>query len=57
LAETTPVSIVAGGWLALECGDGQAAAVAEALATAGFDDVGVRRDFADIERFVIGRRA
>jgi release factor glutamine methyltransferase len=56
LAETTPRSIVAGGWLALECGDGQAAAVATALATAGFAEVGVRTDFADIQRFVIGQR-
>ena len=56
LAETAPGSIVAGGWLALECGRGQTPAVAEALAAAGFDDIGVRRDFADVERFVIGRR-
>ena len=44
------------GWLALECGAGQAGAVAEALATAAYTDVGVREDFAGIERFVIGRR-
>ena len=56
LARSAPAALVAGGWLALECGAGQAGAVAGGLAAAGFADVGARRDFAGIERFVIGRR-
>jgi release factor glutamine methyltransferase len=42
--------------LALEVGEGQAEAVAELLAGAGFDGVETRRDLAGIERVVIGRR-
>jgi release factor glutamine methyltransferase len=42
--------------IALEVGAGQAAAVAELLAGAGFRDVGRRRDLAGIDRVVVGER-
>jgi len=38
----------------LECGAGQAQALRDALADAGFGDVGVDRDLAGIERVVWG---
>jgi len=41
--------------LALEVGDGQAAAVAELMFAAGFAEVETRRDLAGIERVVIGQ--
>ena len=43
--------------LALEVGAGQAGDVAQLVRDAGFDDVGVRRDLAGIERVVVGRRS
>jgi release factor glutamine methyltransferase len=46
----------AGGWVALEVGDGQAAAVAAMLRDAGFTEIQTRRDLAGIERVVWGRR-
>jgi release factor glutamine methyltransferase len=42
--------------IALEVGQGQAAAVSELVAEAGFDNVETRRDLAGIERVVLGRR-
>jgi release factor glutamine methyltransferase len=45
----------AGGCLALEVGEGQAAAVAAMLGEAGFPETEVRRDLAGIERVVVGR--
>jgi release factor glutamine methyltransferase len=42
--------------LALEVGAGQAPAVGELMARAGFGDVSVRRDLAGIERVVVGSR-
>jgi release factor glutamine methyltransferase len=42
--------------LALEIGEGQAAAVAAMLSEAGFEDVRTRRDLAGIERIVWGSR-
>lgn len=42
--------------LAMEVGEGQAAAVADLALAAGFRAVEVRRDLAGIERVVIGRR-
>lgn len=42
--------------LAVEVGEGQAPAVAQLMADAGFGDVEARRDLAGIERVVIGRR-
>jgi release factor glutamine methyltransferase len=44
------------GALALEIGEGQAAAVAELLRDAGFARTEVRRDLAGIERVVVGER-
>jgi release factor glutamine methyltransferase len=41
--------------LAVEVGEGQAPAVAELFAAAGFGQVEVRRDLAGIERVVVGR--
>jgi release factor glutamine methyltransferase len=46
----------AGGWLLLEHGYAQAAAVREMLADAGFTDVETRRDLAGHERATGGRR-
>jgi release factor glutamine methyltransferase len=43
-------------FVALEVGEGQAAAVAALLTAAGFPDVDRRRDLAGIERVVVGRR-
>jgi release factor glutamine methyltransferase len=43
------------GCLALEVGEGQAAAVGEMLREAGFTQIEVREDLAGIERIVIGR--
>jgi release factor glutamine methyltransferase len=44
------------GTVALEVGDGQAAAVGEMLARAGFAGTEARRDLAGTERLVLGRR-
>ena len=46
--------LTAGGHIVLECGAGQAQALRDALADAGFGDVGVDRDLAGIERVVWG---
>jgi release factor glutamine methyltransferase len=43
------------GALAVEVGEGQAAAVAELMRAAGFGEVEARRDLAGIERVVVGR--
>ena len=42
--------------LAIELGEGQAAAVAQLMRDAGFVDVHARRDLAGIERVVVGSR-
>ena len=42
--------------LALEVGEGQAAAVGELMREAGFGEIEVRKDLAEIERVVVGRR-
>jgi release factor glutamine methyltransferase len=42
--------------LAIEVGAGQAAAVADLIGAAGYEDVGTRRDLAGIERVVVGSR-
>jgi release factor glutamine methyltransferase len=42
--------------IALEVGAGQAASVAQMMRDAGFSDVAARRDLAEIDRVVIGRR-
>jgi release factor glutamine methyltransferase len=48
--------LVPGGWLLLEHGHAQGAAVRQLLLAAGFDDVSTRRDLADRERVSGGRR-
>jgi release factor glutamine methyltransferase len=58
-AQQTPNSAGGGGpagALALEVGEGQAAAVAELVREAGFGSVETRRDLAGIERVVVGER-
>jgi release factor glutamine methyltransferase len=45
-----------GGWLVLECGAGQAAAVVAELAGLGYGDAEVDRDLAGIDRVVWARR-
>jgi len=52
-----PAHLRAGGWLLLEHGHDQAAAVRALLAAHGFVDVASRRDLAGIERCSGGRRA
>ena len=47
---------LAAGVVALEVGEGQAAAVAALVEAAGYGGVEVRRDLAGIERVVVGRR-
>ena len=49
-------ALVPGGWLLLEHGFDQAAAVRELLASAGFTQVETRRDLAGLERATGGRR-
>ena len=44
-----------GGWLVLECGDGQAGALAQELAELGYLDVMKTHDLAGRERIVEGR--
>jgi release factor glutamine methyltransferase len=56
LRVTIPAAAAFAPVLALEVGEGQAAAVAEMLAEAGFADVKTRRDLAGIERIVWGSR-
>ena len=46
-----------GGWLVLECGDGQAGALAALLRSLGYRDVDATRDLAGVERVLAGRRA
>lgn len=45
-----------GGWLVLEIGSGQGAAVREVLAGVGLSEVEIRRDLAGLERIAVGQR-
>jgi release factor glutamine methyltransferase len=45
-----------GGWLMLECGDGQAAGLADALRSLGYEDVHATPDLAGRDRVVEARR-
>ena len=45
-----------GGWLALEIGHDQSAAVQKLMADAGFIDIHVKSDLSGIERFPVGRK-
>jgi release factor glutamine methyltransferase len=44
-----------GGWVVLECGDGQANSLAAGLRSLGYDPVRVSRDLAGVDRVVEGR--
>ena len=57
IVAAAPAHLRAGGWLLLEHGHDQAAAVRALLAAHGFVDVASRRDLAGIERCSGGRRA
>ena len=49
-------ALAPGGWLVLEAGDGQAAALASSLVELGYEDVTITPDLAGRERVVEGRR-
>lgn len=55
IVAAAPACLVPGGWLFLEHGYDQAAAVRELLRAAGFKDIASRRDLGDIERVSGGR--
>ncbi len=55
IIEGAPQHLASGGWLALEHGYNQAAAVRELLTRHGFAKVGSERDLAGIERISMGR--
>lgn len=57
LVSQAPDRLVAGGWLLIEHGHDQAAAVRALLDSAGFASVESRRDLAGIERVTLGRIA
>lgn len=57
IARAACAVLAPGGWLLLECGDGQAAELAAALERLGYRDVVRTRDLADRERVVEGRWA
>lgn len=56
LARQTPSRLRPGGWLLLEAGIGQAAAVQKLLSEAGMLDIFIRDDYAGIPRVVGGRK-
>ncbi len=56
LARQADAVLAPGGWLLVEVGIGQAAAVQELFARAGLTEIFVSRDLAGIERVVGGRR-
>jgi release factor glutamine methyltransferase len=51
-----PALLAADGWLALECGAGQAPLLTQDMREAGWGQVEARRDFAGVERIVVGAR-
>jgi release factor glutamine methyltransferase len=55
IAAAAPVHLLAGGWLALEHGAEQGAAVRALLAAAGFTAVATRRDLSGHERITVGQ--
>ncbi len=57
IARAARAVLAPGGWLLLECGDGQAADLAAELERLGYRDVVRTRDLADRERLVEGRWA
>lgn len=56
IIEQAPAHLLAAGWLLLEHGYDQAAAVRELFADGGFVDIDSRRDFGGHERVSLGRR-
>jgi release factor glutamine methyltransferase len=56
IARDAPAVLPPNGWLVLECGDGQAAALAAELRALGYEDVLVSPDLAGHDRVVEGRR-
>lgn len=56
IAVQTDTVVTVGGWLLVEVGAGQAAAVQTLFAAAGLTDIFVSRDLAGIERVVGGKR-
>jgi release factor glutamine methyltransferase len=57
IAEAALGALRPGGWVVLECGDGQAPALAAALRELGYADVLVTPDLAGRDRVVEGRRS
>jgi len=57
LAAAAPAHLLPGGWLLLEHGFQQGAAVRQLLVSAGFGEVATRRDLAGHERVTGGRRS
>lgn len=57
LVAGAPAHLRDGGWLLLEHGFGQGAAVRQMLAAAGFDNISTRRDMAGLERITGGALA
>jgi release factor glutamine methyltransferase len=55
IVAAAPGRLHAGGWLVLEIGADQGAAVADLLRSAGFDDVEIRPDLAGHDRIAVGR--
>ena len=55
LVHDAPAALAPGGWLVVECGAGQAAAVRGLMEAAGAGETGAERDLAGIERVVGGR--
>jgi release factor glutamine methyltransferase len=49
--------IVPGGLLALEIGDDQGVAVKALLERAGFEDIQIKKDYAELDRLALGRRS
>lgn len=54
IAEETPAHLTRGGWLFLEIGCDQAAAVCGLLRAAGFREITVKKDYAGLDRVVSG---
>jgi release factor glutamine methyltransferase len=57
LAAAAPRWLAPGGWLALEIGDDQGESVPALLRASGLVDVAMSRDWNDLPRVVVGRRA
>lgn len=56
LIDDARIALASGGMLFMEIGDRQGKAVSRLLLAAGFEDVTVKRDFAGLDRIVVGRR-